>query len=187
MTALPAVTLPMTADAVVAPTFGELYDAHIAFVWRNLRRLGVPDSALDDASQDVFLVLHRRLAELPPDAVRGWLFGVTRRVASDYRRAMARRGAVALEAAPPMTTEGSVRDRLDAARIVAAALGGLRDEQREVLILADLEQLAAPEISVALGVNLNTVYSRLRLARAEFERQVARHMQAPAWRGPGAP
>jgi RNA polymerase sigma-70 factor (ECF subfamily) len=177
----------MTADAVAAPTFGELYDAHVAFVWRNLRRLGVEGSALDDATQDVFLVLHRRIAELPPDAVRGWLFGVTRRVASDYRRSVARRGAVALDAAPPAVSEGSVPERLDAARIVAAALATLRDEQRDVLILADLEQLAAPEISVALGVGLNTVYSRLRLARAEFERQVSRHMQAPARRGPGAP
>jgi RNA polymerase sigma-70 factor, ECF subfamily len=43
-----------------------------------------------------------------------------------------------------------------------------------VFVMTDLEQMSAPEISEALGVNLNTVYSRLRAARAAFNEAVAR-------------
>ena len=37
-----------------------LHERHFGFVWRNLRRLGVPDAVAEDAAQDVFLVVHRR-------------------------------------------------------------------------------------------------------------------------------
>lgn len=168
-----------TSSAPAAGTshaaFAALYDAHVGFVWRNLRRLGVPEANLDDATQDVFLVLHRRMNDLPPDGARGWIFGITRRVAADHRRLGRRRTTVALEPGrePAYAGEADVA-RADAARLVHAALAALSPDQRDVLVLIDLEQMPAPEASVALGVGLNTVYSRLRLARAAFERHVMR-------------
>jgi RNA polymerase sigma-70 factor (ECF subfamily) len=54
-------------------------------------------------------------------------------------------------------------------------LGDLDEKKREVLVLSELEELTAPEIAEALGINLNTVYSRLRLAREEFDRVAARY------------
>ena len=52
------------------PTFDELYVAHVEFLWRNARRLGVGDDAVDDVLQQVFLVVHRRLADV---ALGAWL------------------------------------------------------------------------------------------------------------------
>jgi RNA polymerase sigma factor (sigma-70 family) len=49
------------------------------------------------------------------------------------------------------------------------ALATLDDERRGVFILAEIEQMTAPEIAEALGINRNTVYSRLRLARRDLE------------------
>jgi RNA polymerase sigma-70 factor (ECF subfamily) len=186
-----AAVLPLNLDddrdapiAAVARTtsarFAQAYEQHFAFVWRNLRRLGVPGGSVDDAAQDVFLVLHRRLAELGDDAVRPWLFGVLRKVAADHRRSATRRDADALElggAGEPVATGPGPHaslERAEAARVVHALLGHLSDEQREVFVLAELEQLGAPEIARAIGVRLNTVYSRLRAARAAFDKQAAR-------------
>jgi RNA polymerase sigma-70 factor (ECF subfamily) len=156
----------------------DLYDAHVDFVWRNLRRLGVADHGLDDATQDVFLVVHRRRADVPAANVRGWLFGIVRRVAADHRRTRARRGAEPLADAPePAATEPRPDQRAEqaqAARLVHQILAALPDDKREVFVLAELEQMTAPEIAAAIGVPLNTVYSRLRVARAEFDQHAAR-------------
>jgi RNA polymerase sigma-70 factor (ECF subfamily) len=157
--------------------FTALYDEHFAFVWRNLRRLGVPAASLDDAAQDVFLVVHRRLGDVPGEGARAWLFGVVRRVAADHRRTAARRGAEPLDTVPePVAAPEPGLERAEAARVVHEILARLDDEKREVFVLAELEQMAAPEIAAAIGVPLNTVYSRLRAARAAFEKHAARHV-----------
>ena len=73
--------------AAVVPALAEVYRAHVGFVWRVLRRLGVEDAALEDVVHDVFLVVHRRLADFEGrSAVTTWLYGIARRVAADYRR-----------------------------------------------------------------------------------------------------
>ncbi len=173
-----------TTGAADHAVFTALYDGHVGFVWRNLRRMGVPEANLDDATQDVFLVLHRRLADLPVDGARGWIFGIARRVAADHRRLGKRRGTVALDPAREPVHVGSTDlERAEASRLVQAALAELNAEQRDVLVLIDLEQLPAPEASAALGVGLNTVYSRLRLARAAFERHVLRLSRPRVARG----
>src|SRR5687767_4756436 len=77
---------PRTAD--------EIYERYFDFVWRNVRRMGVPAEAVDDAVQDVFLVVHRRLAEFEGrSAMETWLFGILMRVARDHRRSFKRRVA----------------------------------------------------------------------------------------------
>jgi RNA polymerase sigma-70 factor (ECF subfamily) len=165
-------------DEAPADRFTALYDAHFAFVWRNLRRLGVAPASLDDAAQDVFLVVHRRLADVPDgDARVPWLFGVVRRVASDHRRTVARRGAEPLDDLQlPAAGGGPVRDleRVEAARVVHGLLAELDDDKREVFVLAELEELPAPAIAEAVGAPINTVYSRLRAARAAFDKLAAR-------------
>jgi RNA polymerase sigma-70 factor (ECF subfamily) len=155
--------------------FHALYADHFAFVWRNLRRLGVAPAALDDACQDVFLVVHRRMDDLPPADVRSWLFGILRRVAADHRRAVRRRGAVPIEAIAEPAAPGAAPDRqAGAAELVHRILDQLDSDKREVLVLAELEQMTAPEIAAAIDAPINTVYSRLRAARAAFERLARR-------------
>jgi len=158
--------------------FHALYRAHFDFVYRNLRRLGVPATVVDDALQDVYVVVLRRIDEFREGThARAWLFAITMRVASNYRRTLHRRGPlVALREDEPDVTGADSFERAaraDAGRIIHAFLDGLDDERRAVFVMAELEQMTAREIASALSANVNTVYSRLRAARCEFERMVA--------------
>jgi RNA polymerase sigma-70 factor (ECF subfamily) len=165
------------------PTFDEVYEHHFAFVWRLLRHLGVPLAQLDDAAQEVFIVVHRRLGEFEGrSAMTTWLFTITRRVARDQRERAVRHQSEAstsdaatidrIAATSPGPHEQLARQR--AAAEVERFLAELDDDKREVFVLAELEQLPAPAIAEALGVNVNTVYSRLRAARERFEELLVR-------------
>jgi RNA polymerase sigma-70 factor, ECF subfamily len=164
-------------------TFDALYEDHFDFVWRNLRRLGVPLAQLDDALQDVFVVVHRRLAEaVLGDNPRPWLFAITFRVAREHRRSFRRKGDA--DPLPPDVrdagpTPEDVALQREALRALDDALSHLDDDKRAVFIMADIEQMTAPEIALSLDVKLNTVYSRLRLARAEFAAALARRGGPP--------
>jgi RNA polymerase sigma-70 factor, ECF subfamily len=159
------------------PAFANLYHRHHGFVWRILRRLGVPEAALDDATQEVFVVVHRRRHALRADASeRSWLFGIARRVAADLHRGRARRDRKH-DALPPPAAAPPLDDALarsEAAEFVRSFLERLDEGHRMVFALADIEGMTAPEIAEALEIKLNTVYSRLRKARLDFERAVAR-------------
>ncbi len=170
--------LPRERSAASPPLLGNhreldrAYKEHFAFVWRSLRRLGVPLQALDDAAQDVFIVALRRRREFRGhSSYRTWLFGIAANVARDERRKGQR--AAALEPidealrSPGSSPLDHATDA-EAARFVEAFLLTLDDAKREVFILAELEQMPAPEIAEAVGAKLNTVYSRLRAAREAF-------------------
>ncbi len=169
------------------PTFAEVYAAHVRFVWRTLRRLGVPDKDCDDATQDVFLVVHRKLHEFRPEApLKHWLFRITSRMARDYRRSGRRKDPTEHGFLPVDSSDIAdlqqqspidAAERSAAARLIRDLLQELDDAKREVFILAELEQLTAPEIAQALEIPLNTVYSRLRRARQEFEAALERQRE----------
>jgi RNA polymerase sigma-70 factor, ECF subfamily len=170
-----------------------IYEEHFPFVWRSLRRLGIDASAADDAVQDVFLVAHRRLAEFEGrSSVKTWLFGVALRVARTYRRSVRRKrshGIVPEDEAEISTvadTEGpsplESATRAQAVERLHAILEQLDEERRAVFILAELEQMSAPQIAEAVGTNLNTVYTRLRAARRDFNEAIARYNARDGWR-----
>jgi RNA polymerase sigma-70 factor (ECF subfamily) len=151
-----------------------------------MRRLGVPDADCDDAVQDVFLIVHRRLADFRPDApIKHWLFRITSRVARDHRRSRRRKDPKQHGLTPIAPDEEIVdveqkspvesAERSAAARLIRDLLQELEETKREVFILADLEQMTAPEIAEVLEIPLNTVYSRLRRARSDFESALTRH------------
>lgn len=154
------------------PELVALYRAHFQFVWRSARRLGASPEALDDVVQDVFLVVARQLAEFRREAsARTWLFAITLRVVRAHRRTTfrhLRRVEAYAESQPPSV--GDPMARSDAARTLLRLLDRLDDDRRTVYVLAELEGLTAQEIADGLGLNINTVYSRLRSARALLER-----------------
>ncbi len=161
--------------------FDAIYSRYFPFVWRCLRGLGVTESSLDDAAQDVFVVVHRRLASfLGQSTLRTWLYGIVRNVAANYRRTRQRR-TTGHQSAPtaelPSRGPGPVEQAQDAeaARFIEAFLGRLDDKKRDLFILALLEDLPIPEVAATLNVPLNTAYTRLRAVRAEFERALRRH------------
>jgi RNA polymerase sigma-70 factor (ECF subfamily) len=189
---------PMSTEPAPAPPpalaepFEQLYARHFDFVWRNVRRLGVPDGQVDDAVQEVFLVLYRRRAEFEGRAsLRTWLFRILLRVAADQRRSARRKSPLARARGEAVDVDtvadqgASPHDetaRREAAAALHQVLDGLDDDKRAVFVLAELEQLAMPEIAEALGVNLNTAYARLRAARRDFDRAVARLQARDTWR-----
>ncbi|MBL8934498.1 MAG: sigma-70 family RNA polymerase sigma factor [Archangium sp.] len=158
--------------------FDALYDETAELAFRVLGGMGVRPDELDDALQDVFVVAHRRLPEFRGDSKPStWVSGIAVRVAHDYRRRHARKPSEPLEPhAPGLVAPGEQPDthliRAQALSSVQAFLEQLSAPQREVFVLAELEQQSAPEIAESLQVPLNTVYSRLRLARAHFEQWV---------------
>ncbi len=167
------------ATPIGPPSFSELYDEHFAFIWRSVRRLGVAEASVDDVVQDVFVIAYRKLDTFEGrSSIRTWLFGIARRVVSDHRRASSRRRPhtpISDSLCANGRTPQEAAARLEAAKFLHGFLGALSDEQREVFVLAELEQLTAPEIAEATECKLNTVYSRLRLARKSFERAVERY------------
>jgi RNA polymerase sigma-70 factor (ECF subfamily) len=165
-------------------SFEAVYDGYFDFVWRSLRRLGVPLPRLDDAVQDVFLVVHRRLSQFEQRSTpKTWLYGIVLRVAKDHRRSVRRKeGAVdsapaeLLEALPDRKTPGPL-ERAETSQSIAVLnelLREIAEPKREVFVLAELEQMTGPEIAEALGAELTTVHSRLRAARMEFELALSR-------------
>jgi RNA polymerase sigma-70 factor (ECF subfamily) len=174
------------AETAPARDFDAIYDEHFAFVWRNLRRLGVPESSLRDAAQEVFLVVHRRLGDFEGRApLRTWIYSIVTRVARQNRRTRSRkelrdvedpeRVADTREAAPDERAE-----RGEALGIVLELIAELDEDKRTVLILADLEDMTVPEIAVTVDANVNTVYSRLRAARREIRGALDRRRARPA-------
>jgi RNA polymerase sigma-70 factor (ECF subfamily) len=121
--------------------------------------------------------------------MRAWLFAIGRQVASHYRRG-ARRAENRRRALLTDTTGQDLEEllaRREAAGLVNDFLEELDEPQRSVFFLADIEGLTAPEIAAALGMKLNTVYGRLRLARQRFERLVAEQSKEETTRGGGTP
>ena len=155
-------------------SFEEVYEAQFAFAWRNLRRLGVAESQLRDAAQDVFLVVHRRLAEFEGrGSLRAWLYSIVVRVASQYRRTRLRKDLRDTED-PDRVADTSSLGPEDSAeqnqdvRLLVALLAELDPARREVFVLSDLEGMTAPEISELTRLPLSNVYTRLRRARIAF-------------------
>ena len=160
-------------------TFDDIYQREFPFVWRCLSGLGVSPAALDDAAQDVFLVVHRQLiAFRGQSSLRSWLFGIVRNVASNHRRLMRRKGhAVALpddQPAPAVAGPHEQAQDAQAAAFVQKFLARISERKRDVFILAAIEGMTIPEVAAALSIPLNTAYTRLRSVRADFQRALLR-------------
>lgn len=157
-----------------APDIASLYAVHARQVWRTLLRLGVSAAAVEDAVQDVFLTAQQKLSGFEGRSSPGtWLVGIAVRVAANARRSVARRGHLKVLDDALVDPSGGPDQRLEQQRNLAEleqVLARLPEEQREVVVLIDLEQLTAPQAAEALEVKLNTVYSRLRLGRAALSR-----------------
>lgn len=163
--------------------FSRLYREHGPLVRSALRQLGVPPASLEDATQDVFVVLHRRAAEFDRTrSLKNWLWGIARGVASTYRRSDRRRTRLLGELPRERANESLDRElaRGEAVEILHRFLGGLDADKCAVFVLAEVEGRSGPEISRMLAVNVNTVYARLRAARRGFRSAVAEHHEPDA-------
>jgi RNA polymerase sigma-70 factor (ECF subfamily) len=154
-----------------------IFKAHHAFVWRILRHLGVAAADQEDVLQEVFVVVHRRLADYrEQDKMRAWLYAICTRVVRDHRRRLGRRHEE-LRAEPVQSREPSQASEIADQRALSLAqrmLAALPEKQRAVFLLYEIEQLSMPEIALAVECPLPTAYARLRKARERVLAEVAR-------------
>jgi RNA polymerase sigma-70 factor (ECF subfamily) len=171
-------------DAKFARVIERVYADHFRYVWRCLRALGVQDPQLDDAVHDVFLVVQQKLARFDGQvAITTWLYAIALRVAR-RARAAARKDAwryapvddesVASAATRGTGTLDQAVEHAERLSLAQQALDRLDDDKREVFVLSQVEDMSAPEIAEITGVPLNTVYSRIRAARAAFQSEIQR-------------
>lgn len=158
--------------------FDAIYERYFDFVWRSARALGVENASLDDVVQEVFLVVHKKLAGFEGrSSIRTWLMGIVINSVRDQRRTIRRKGNN--EDLPDELRDESEGpfahvERKGAAEMFTSILETMSEDQRTVFVLAELEQLTLAEAGEALSLSPNTVASRLRLARKQFDRQVER-------------
>lgn len=162
-------------DAAPKLAFDQVYAQHYRFVWRVLRARGLPAATVDDAVQDVFVVVHRRLPDFDGrNSIRTWLFRITSWVVAHERRRFRTQPGhepiddVTISDAGPGPFEMAARS--EAIRTLERMLTRMDEEKRIVFVLMDIEEMKAGEVADLLSVNVNTVYSRLRLAREQLRR-----------------
>jgi RNA polymerase sigma-70 factor (ECF subfamily) len=155
----------------VVPSFRAVYDDYFDFVWTSTRRLGVPVDAVDDVVQEIFVVVSARLSTIEQPASLRSTYHRRRRVRSTKESPNPfEEGANPMQPSPLDLAVMS-----DEVRLLWRLLGELGPLKREVFVLAELEEMTTPEIAEAVGIPLNTAYSRLRVARQEFSEALARH------------
>jgi RNA polymerase sigma-70 factor (ECF subfamily) len=168
-------SVPDTDDSGQPPSpvhFKQLVGEHIDFVWRSLRRFGVPAADVDDATQQVFLIANQKLDKIRAGSERAFLVGVATRVASHARRALHRREAAEqnLSSNPRPTNPDpeELTERLEARELLDSVLDTMPLELRSVFVLFELEELSVDQIARALVLPRGTVATRLRRAREVF-------------------
>ncbi len=168
--------------------FREIYQAYFGFVWRYAANHRVPPMALDDVVQEVFVVVHNRLASFEGrSSIRTWIAGIAQNVVRGYLRKPGNRAA-----GDHLEDEEQVRaddcspaealERKAALELLDEMLDKMTELQREVFILYEIEQLSGVEIADLLGVNENTLRTRLLAARKVFNAGVARARASQMWR-----
>jgi RNA polymerase sigma-70 factor (ECF subfamily) len=180
-----SVALRLVATEETGNELEAVYRQHFDFVWRSVRRLGVPEPAVDDVTQEVFVVVARKLTSFESrSSLRTWLFAIAMRVVQLHRRSTFRFERKRSAAQTVTGTGGhDPYDRAEAARVLLELLGCLPDKERAVYVLAELEGMTAAEIGEGLGLNPRTAYSRLRKARERLQTAVARRLAEEAREG----
>jgi RNA polymerase sigma-70 factor, ECF subfamily len=164
----------------------QLVEGQYDFIWRSLRRLGVPEVDADDCAQQVFLVASRKLDDIVVGCERPFLFSTALRVASDARRTRSRRREVFEDVDEPRDTAPNpeqIAEQKRARALLDEVLDSLPMDLRAVFVLFELEELPSAEIAEVLALPIGTVASRLRRAREEFQRIIARMKARDAFDG----
>jgi RNA polymerase sigma-70 factor (ECF subfamily) len=165
------------------PSFQELCTRYFEFVWKCARAFGSKSDEIDDVVQDVFVVVQRRYADLKDERLaRSWIYSITRRVVSSQRRRKRERDSRAASDVDslisPEQSPHAAAERNFEVRLLSALLDGLDERKREVFVLSEIMEMSGREIAETIGVPMNTVYSRLRAAREEFDAAAQRQRKS---------
>ena len=166
--------LPAAVGAASAapPTAQQVFQEHATYAWRALRYCGVAPPDLQDACQEVFLVVHRRLPEFEHrSSMRTWVYGICLRVAAQYRRRAHRRREELMPEPPEMAVLPTQPAEIEGQQVRAQlehVLDSLDPPKREVFVLYEIEQIPMEEVAAVVGCPLRTAYSRLEAARKQI-------------------
>jgi RNA polymerase sigma-70 factor (ECF subfamily) len=178
-----------TCGPTLAPAderrFRQIVATNVDFIWRCLRRMGIPSGDVDDAVQQVFLVVASKLDSIAPGSERAFLFATASRIAANSRRSVHRRDEahhqlMQAERADDPTQE-ELTDQLRARALMDSVLSEMPSDLREVFVLFELEELAVAEVAELLSIPIGTVGSRLRRAREDFQERVRRIRAKKNW------
>jgi RNA polymerase sigma-70 factor, ECF subfamily len=176
---LAAEPIPLTERV----SFRTLYERHFAFSWRALRYLGVPEPLVDDAAQELWVVVHRRYADFEGRSdVKTWLFAIAVNVERNIRRVERRRGSHVPLPAGLSSSRGDplvAREEQEAWALVRGFVDTLDETRRAVFAACLVEGLSAPETAAITGLPLETVYNRVRALKRSFSAWLDRHRSEP--------
>ncbi len=163
------------------PALEELYLRYHDFVRRALCRHYVDAGELDDMTQQVFLVLLRRVEEVEQRRSIGtWLYQIARRVAANHhrgRRRLVRKHDALASHGDGAGAAGDPEDayaREEAWIFIRDFLESLDEEACAVFVMSEIEGLRGAEIAARLRLSLPMTYARIRTVRARFHRELAR-------------
>ena len=159
-------------------SFSDIVHNHSGYVFRVLRFLGVRDADVEDMCQETFIIVHRKLPSYEPRAeLRTWIYAIALRVVSDYHKRAYRKREKLVERLPELRIQAPQEQSLEQRQeweLLEKLLRTLSDEQRQVFVLYEIEALTMREIAQIVGSPLQTIYSRLQVARKQVESQLAR-------------
>jgi RNA polymerase sigma-70 factor, ECF subfamily len=164
-----------------ALTFEQVYSSSFNDVARWIRALGGLPADVEDLTQEVFLVVRRKLSGFDGRNLRGWLYRIAQRTVRDYRRrAWFRRVFLGggntpehYDHATPDADPSELFERKEAEGLLHGLLGQMSEVRRTTFILFEIEGYSGEEIADLQGIPLNTVWTRLHHARKEFLRLVS--------------
>jgi RNA polymerase sigma-70 factor (ECF subfamily) len=159
--------------------FEDVYERYFDEVSRWIRALGGPEDEREDLTQDVFLVVHRRLADFDGENLPGWLYQIARRRVRDCRLRWFRLslgnplGDDTVVVATGVDPEAALRTK-ESEAILSRILSRLPDTQRAAFVLFEIEEYSGDEIARIQSVPINTVWARIHTARQKLVAQLAR-------------
>lgn len=173
------IVLPVSErpSAKPAERLRHLIDEHIDAMARVLRRLGVPESEVDDGVQQVFMTASRRLDDIEVHAEKAFLYRIALHVAMHARRSLARRREDARDDIAIIDTGPNAEEMIDrkrAAILLEQILEAMPEELRVIFVLFEVEQFSVAEIASLIDLPEGTTASRLRRAREDFRERVMR-------------
>jgi len=161
-----------------ARAFEELYERHRGALWRFIQRLVRDAAATDDVFQECWSrVIGSRERYRPTARFTTWLYRIAHNCCMDHWRKSGRRAAhettdddaIAATADVPASGPFAVVAAGEAGQRLAAALGGLPEEQRVAFLLYVEGGLSVAEIAEQTGAGAETAKSRLRYAVARLK------------------
>jgi RNA polymerase sigma-70 factor (ECF subfamily) len=173
----PAPVTTLSLRRVDEARLGRIVGEHFDVLWRFLRRLGIAEGDVDDAVQEVVLVVARKLSQVSPDSERSFVLSTAFRVASSFRRTSQRRREVddseLMHLESPDLDPEALAEQQRLRRILQTVLDDLPIDLRAVFVLYELEEMTMAEIARSLDLPPGTVASRLRRSRETFEQLAA--------------